>query len=236
MAAHGSSDLKIASSFRAAAQIPIAAADSGHGNSVSVISSAHLGEPHALPAQKSDQAEFRSGASEARLRALMNTHFDFVWRSLRRLGLPEPDADDGAQEVFLVASRKLSQISPDRERPFLFATAVRIASTRRRSVKRRREEPLLGTDQEERSEPGPERLTELSRARRELQEILDGMDLDQRAPFILFELEELTVPEIASTLGVPIGTVSSRLRVAREHFQASLRRLHAREAFPKARP
>ncbi|MEO7033483.1 MAG: sigma-70 family RNA polymerase sigma factor [Polyangiaceae bacterium] len=124
----------------------------------------------------------------------------------------------------------------DSERQFLFATAVRIASTRRRSVKRRREEPLLGADPEERSEPGPERLTELSRARRELQEILDGMDLDQRAPFILFELEELTVPEIASTLGVPVGTVSSRLRVAREYFQASLRRLHAREAFPKARP
>jgi RNA polymerase sigma-70 factor (ECF subfamily) len=201
-----------------------------------VISSAHIGEPHALPAQKSDQAEFRSGANEARLRLLMTAHFDFVWRSLRRLGLPGPDADDGAQEVFLVASRKLYQIKLGRERQFLFATAVRVASTRRRGTKRRREEPLQSADEEERSEPGPERLTEMSRARRELQDILDGMDLDQRAPFILFELEELTVPEIASTLGIPIGTVSSRLRAAREHFQASLRRLHARDAFPKTRP
>jgi RNA polymerase sigma-70 factor, ECF subfamily len=189
-----------------------------------------------LPAQKSDQAEFRSSANEARLRLLMTTHFDFVWRSLRRLGLPEPDADDGAQEVFLVASRKLSQINLGRERQFLFATAVRVASTRRRGTKRRREEPLQNADEEEHSEPGPERLTEMSRARRELQDILDGMDLDQRAPFILFELEELTVPEIASTLGIPIGTVSSRLRAAREHFQASLRRLHAREAFPNTCP
>jgi RNA polymerase sigma-70 factor, ECF subfamily len=189
-----------------------------------------------LPAQKSDQAEVRIGSSEGRLRALMETHFDFVWRSLRRLGLHGPDADDGTQEVFLVASRKLSQIVAGSERKFLFATAVRIASTRRRSLKRRREEPLVALDDQERSEPGPERLTELSRARRELQEILDGMALDQRAPFILFELEELTVPEIASTLGVPIGTVSSRLRAARDYFQASLRRLHARDAFPKARP
>ena len=188
-----------------------------------------------MPAQKSDQAEVRTGASEARLRGLMEAHFDFVWRSLRRLGLLGADADDGAQEVFLVASRKLSEIIAGSEKQFLFATAVRVASTRRRSLKRRREEPLLVADDQERSEPGPERLTELSRARRDLQEILDGMALDQRAPFILFELEELTVPEIASTLGVPVGTVSSRLRAARDHFQASLRRLHARDAFPKAR-
>jgi RNA polymerase sigma-70 factor (ECF subfamily) len=200
------------------------------------ISAVHFGEPFALPAQKSRLVEDRVGASEARLRLLMAAHFDFVWRSLRRLGLQGPDADDGAQEVFLVASRKLSQIEAGRERNFLFSTAVRVASTRRRSVKRRREEPLLNLDDQERSEPGPERLTEMSRARRELQEILDGMVWEQRLPFILFELEEQTVPEIAGTLGLPIGTVSSRLRAAREHFQASLRRLHARDAFPKARP
>jgi len=201
-----------------------------------VFSAVHFGEPFALPAQKSDPIEVRGGASEARLRLLMAAHFDFVWRSLRRLGLQSPEADDGAQEVFLVASRKLSQIEAGHERSFLFSTALRVASTRRRSAKRRREEPLHDLDDEERSEPGPERLTEMSRARRELQEILDGMAWEQRAPFILFELEEQTVPEIASTLGVPIGTVSSRLRAAREHFQASLRRLHARDAFPKARP
>ena len=189
-----------------------------------------------MPAQKSDPAEFRSGASEARLRQLMDTHFAFVWRSLRRLGLLGADADDGTQEVFLVASRNLQRIMLGSEKKFLFATAVRVASTRRRSVKRRREEPLLAFDEHERSEPGPERLTEMSRARKDLQEILDGMNLEQRAPFILFELEELTVPEIASTLGIPIGTASSRLRAAREYFQAALRRLHARDAFPKGRP
>jgi len=153
----------------------------------------------------------------------------FIWRLAGR-------DDDGAQEVFLVASRKLAQINTGSERQFLFATAVRVASTRRRSLKRRREEPLLGLDEQPRSEPGPEQLTEFSRARGELQEILNSMDLEQRGPFILFELEELTVPEIASALGVPIGTVSSRLRAAREHFRASLRRLHAKDAFSKVRP
>ena len=202
----------------------------------STVSTVHFGEPFAVPAHKSQPVAVRGPASEARLRQLMATHFDFVWRSLRRLGLGDPDADDGAQEVFLVASRKLSQISPDHERQFLFATAVRVASTRRRSVKRRREEPLATIDDRERSEPGPERLTELARARSELQDILDGMDLEQRACFVLFELEELTVPEIASLVGVPLGTVSSRLRAARGYFQSALRRVHAREAFSRGRP
>src|SRR5438552_2214196 len=95
----------------------------------------HFGEPFALPAHKSDDLRSRIGESEARLRLLMAAHFDFVWRSLRRLGLLDAEADDGAQEVFLVASRKLAQINTGSERQFLFATAVRVASTRRRSLK-----------------------------------------------------------------------------------------------------
>ena len=166
----------------------------------------------------------------------MAGHFDFVWRSLRRLGLSGPDADDGAQEVFLVASRKLSAIVLESEKRFLFATALRVASTRRRGLKRRREEPRswLGDEQEperERSEPGPERLAELSQAREELSQILEAMKVEQRAVFILYELEELTVPEIANLLDLPLGTVSSRLRGARERFDAALRQLRAREQF-----
>ncbi len=188
-----------------------------------------------MPAQELNTVEARRG--QARLVSLMEAHFDFVWRSLRRLGLSDPDADDGAQEVFLVASRKLAQIVLGSERQFLFATAVRIASTRRRSLKRRREEPLTTVEeQEERSAPGPDRLTEMSRARQDLQEILDGMSFEQRSAFISFELEEMTVPEIASALGVPPGTVSSRLRAAREHFQTAIQRLQAQRAFAKVRP
>ena len=177
-------------------------------------------------------------SAELRIRALMTAHFDFVWRSLRRLGLSADDADDGAQEVFVVASRKLSLIAPQSERRFLFATALRVASTRRRGLKRRREEPhpWLGEEEplaeRERSDPGPERLAELARARRDLNEILAAMKLEQRAVFVLYELEELTVPEIADLLDLPAGTVSSRLRVAREEFDLSLRRLRAREQFP----
>jgi RNA polymerase sigma-70 factor (ECF subfamily) len=168
----------------------------------------------------------------------MTAHFEFVWRSLRRLGLSQADADDGAQEVFVVASRKLSMIAPATEKRFLFATALRVASTSRRGLRRRREEPRawLGEEGPESDvdlrEPGPERLVELSHARRDLHEILRAMKLEQRAVFVLYELEEMTVPEIANVLDLPLGTVSSRLRLAREEFDLSLRRLRARAQFP----
>jgi len=79
-------------------------------------------------------------------------------------------------------------------------------------------------------------LAEIAHARRGLNQILDGMKLEQRAVFVLYELEEMTVPEIANLLELPTGTVSSRLRVAREEFELSLRRLRAREQFSGAKP
>jgi RNA polymerase sigma-70 factor (ECF subfamily) len=175
----------------------------------------------------------RASSAEQRLTLLMQAHFDFVWRSLRRLGLNAADAGDACQEVFLVASRRLDSIVAGSERSFLFGSALKIASTRRRSLKRRPE--LAQAEVEERDEPsapGPERLTELSRARQLLQAVLDDMTLELKAPFVLFELEELSVPQIAELLRLPIGTVSSRLRSARLEFQAAVRRLQARDAFP----
>ncbi|MES1182574.1 MAG: sigma-70 family RNA polymerase sigma factor [Myxococcales bacterium] len=174
----------------------------------------------------------RASSAEQRLTLLMQAHFDFVWRSLRRLGLSPADADDASQEVFLVASRKLDSIAAGSERSFLFGSALKVASTRRRSLKRRPE--LAQAEVEERDEqsaPGPERLTELSRARQLLQAVLDDMPLELKAPFVLFELEELSVPQIAELLQLPVGTVSSRLRNARLDFQAAVRRLQARDAF-----
>lgn len=162
----------------------------------------------------------------------MEQQYDFVWRSLRRLGLDSADADDGTQEVFLVASRKLSSIEPGCERRYLFVSALKVASTRRRSLRRRKESSLSELDDDgfaaPAREPGPERQAELAEARQQLELILDTMDLDQRAVFILYELEELTAPEIAAMLSVPLGTVSTRLRAARQKFEAATRRFQAR--------
>lgn len=173
---------------------------------------------------------------EARVRALVAGNFDFIWRSLRRLGASPADADDATQEVFVVAARKLEQITPGKERAFLFGTAVRIAATQRRTANRRREQPDAGLAEHHDAAPGPEQIVEQRRARALLDEVLEDIDMDARTVFILFELEELASAEIAELIGVPVGTVASRLRRAREAFHAAVKRLHARQAFKGESP
>jgi RNA polymerase sigma-70 factor (ECF subfamily) len=159
---------------------------------------------------------------EARMRGMVEQHFDFIWRTLRRLGVGEADADDATQEVFLVASRKLDEVAVTKERSFLFGTALRVASTHRRTSSRRRESPGGSLDDRTAQGLGPDDMTERHRARRLLDEVLNELDLDVRGVFVLFELEELTAPQIAELLGIPVGTVASRLRRAREVFRAAL--------------
>jgi len=166
-----------------------------------------------------------SSTPEVRLRQLFDTQFDFVWRSLRRLGVPELLADDATQEVFLVASRRLADIEIGRERSFLFATALRIASTTRRGIARRGDHDDQAVDLLVDQTPGPDELADRQRARAVLDRILETMDLELRAVFVLYELEEMTMAEIAVTLELPPGTVASRLRRAREAFQATVSRL-----------
>ncbi len=173
----------------------------------------------------------RSPAADARLRGLVDTHFDFVWRSLRRLGVPETDVDDCAQQVFWVAARRLGDIERASERAFLFSTAMRVASDARRSRTRRRE--VKDDDALDLHDPGPdpEQVVGLRRARAVLDEVLDALPMELRAPFVLFELEELPAADIAALLELPVGTVASRLRRAREEFRAIVARRHARDAF-----
>jgi RNA polymerase sigma-70 factor (ECF subfamily) len=162
---------------------------------------------------------------------MVSAHYDFVWRSLRRLGVPEVDVDDCAQQVFWVAARKLADVQEASERAFLFSTAMRVASDARRSRTRRRE--VQEDDAAEAFDPGPdpEQIADRQRARAVLDQVLDALPMDLRAPFVLFELEELPTAEIASMLGVPAGTVASRLRRAREEFQSIVARLKARDDF-----
>lgn len=167
----------------------------------------------------------RSADAEQRVRQVMHEHHDFVWRSLRRLGVRHADTDDATQEVFLIFAKRLEEVTAELTRAFLFGTATRVASNRRRGSRRAPEEPVSSLEQL--SAPGldPEELSALALARVQLQEILDVMSLEQRAVFVLCELEELTAPAAAELLAVPVGTVSSRLRGAREVFQSAVHRL-----------
>ncbi|MDF2695948.1 MAG: polymerase sigma factor RpoE [Labilithrix sp.] len=150
---------------------------------------------------------------------LIRDHHAFVWRSAQRLGAPAADIEDVVQEVFIIASNKLETIR--HERGFLFQTCVYAVGHVRRRVQRRFE---VVDDERVQAEvdarPTPEQSLEGAQARAVLQTILDTMPDELRAVFVLFELERLTVPEISEMIGVPQGTVSSRLRRAREIFMS----------------
>jgi RNA polymerase sigma-70 factor (ECF subfamily) len=161
------------------------------------------------------------------LEQLFHAHFSYVWRMLRRLGLNADDADDAAQRVFIIASRRVHDFKPGRERAFLYSIAWRIADKQRRSEARRREEPIEYAELAA-NEPEMEELLDRNRTRELLDSLLSTMPLDLRVVFVLYEIDGLTSPEIAEVVGVPVGTVASRLRRAREDFNARLARLEAR--------
>ena len=178
-------------------------------------------EPSADAPSKLDRTE--------QLRALVRTHFADVWRFLRRLGFERDVADDAAQDLFFVAVRRMDAITPGHERAFLFGAALRIAAR----LKRRgaREMPMERVRDEDEPDvlaaPLDERLDE-ERARQLLYRVLSELDERFRVVFVLYELEGMTMQEIAELLDVPPGTVASRLRTAREDFQARLARHRAR--------
>ncbi len=160
-------------------------------------------------------------------RELYLGNVDFVWRSLRRLGVPEPDVADSAQEVFLVAFRRMDQFEGRaRWTTWLYRICFRVASERRRRAHVRREIPCEQAALELLLPPTRDGHAGLE----VLDALLDAMDLEQRAVFTLFELEGFTGPEIAELLDVPLPTVYSRLRLARADFAARARRIRARGA------
>ncbi len=166
-------------------------------------------------------------ATSARLKDMFDQHYDLVWRSLRRFGVRTHDVDDAAQEVFIVAARRLADIEDGKERAFLFSTAYRVAADARRARARR---PAASDDAlADITDPHPaaDVLFDRLRARELLDQVLDGMSDEQRAVFVLFELEGMTMAAIAEDLDLPGGTVASRLRRAREHYQRQVDRLRA---------
>jgi RNA polymerase sigma-70 factor (ECF subfamily) len=157
-------------------------------------------------------------SADSRMRALVDAHYEFVWRSLRRFGIRDGEVDDAVQKVFWVACRKLPSIKDGSERAFLFQTALRVAADVRRAERRNREVVGAEADDVLDPRPGPEDLIDRHRARLLLDRVLDDMALEQRAVFVLFEVEQMTLVEIAALLGIPRGTVASRLRKARSEF------------------
>lgn len=166
-----------------------------------------------------------------RLAAVYRSHAPYVWRVLRHIGVADRDLDDAVQETFLVVHRRLDEFEGRASlRTWLYAVAVRVASTQRRTAQRevaRRETAGAGVHASTTIDPE----AELGRA--EAADILDALlselDIAKRTVFVLAEIEGVKVPEISRILGVNVHTVHSRLRLAREAFDAALRRVQARE-------
>jgi RNA polymerase sigma-70 factor (ECF subfamily) len=171
-------------------------------------------------------------ASRLDIHSIHEEHADFVWRTLQRMGVRQADVEDQMQEVFVVVHNRLQSFdASSRMTTWLFGICIRVAAAYRRRAHRRREEVVADVpEQEPPGEGGPEDAAMVRQARARLLAILDLMDLEKRAVFVMFELDEMSCEAIAELLDVPVGTVYSRLNAARKDFQAALKRFTAREA------
>lgn len=160
-------------------------------------------------------------------------HFEFVWRTLRRLGVPVADLPDVAQDVFLVVHRRLADFEERAKvTTWLFRIAARAARDRRRRAHVRREVVAEDDSLLEAVDPTADPSVALERADDHalLELALSALDQEQREVFTAFELEGMPGHAIAAALEIPLGTVYSRLRLGRERFRQGITRAVARRS------
>jgi RNA polymerase sigma-70 factor, ECF subfamily len=164
------------------------------------------------------------------LEEIYEKHVDFVWRTLRRLGVPHGDLGDAVQSVFLTVHRSLPKFEGRSSiTTWLFTVCRSVARERRNSLHLRHEvfdQIVLDAEVDLRADVAAfvERREQVDL----LESLLDRLDVDQRNVLVLFELENMTGEEIAEALSVPLGTVYSRLWAARKAFRQALQRHEAR--------
>lgn len=162
--------------------------------------------------------------------ALYDAHLDFVWRSLRRLGVDSSDLEDATQDVFLVVHRRRADFEwRGRIRTWIFGIALRVAKAYRRRSARCKSELTGDGASFACGRTGPEQAVANRQTATQVQEALDGLTEDQRAVLILADLEHMAGSEIATALSIPTNTVYSRLRNARAAFEEGLNRILRRD-------
>jgi RNA polymerase sigma-70 factor, ECF subfamily len=188
------------------------------------ISLAPIGSQPSVPSVSSPALTFS---------AVYEEHFEFVWRSLRRLGISSLRMDDAVQDVFLVVHRKLAAFERRSSvKTWLFGIVLRVAHDHHRSRKRKEKgvhdevsrDPDSLVDE---ATPGPLERAEQADALRLLDELLADFSKEKREVFLLAELEQMTAPEIGEALGIQLTKVYSRLRSARIEFEQALQRRRA---------
>lgn len=180
-----------------------------------------------LGGEGSSQAAAGPAALDAR--EVYQTSARFVWRTLRRLGVPLCDVDDAVQEVFLVVHRRRHDFEGRAAiETWLFAVARNVAMRFRERARRTTEaldESIVD------GKKRPDHSAEEGEAVSALYALLEELDEEKRTVFILAELEQWSAPEISTAVGAPVNTVYSRLRAARAAFQEAVQRRKARNAW-----
>jgi RNA polymerase sigma-70 factor, ECF subfamily len=188
---------------------------------VAVTKLAQAGHEHGVaPPSAPASGQDRAGPEELGL--IYEAHFGFVWRTLGYLGLEGAAREDAAQDVFLVAHRRL----PDFEhraslQTWLYAVTRNVVRNHRRGVRRRGPEEPVPVELVS-SEPGPEESCQRNEAFDFVRAFLSSLDEAKREVFLLCELEQLPAADVAELLGTNPNTVSSRLRLARAAFQKAV--------------
>jgi RNA polymerase sigma-70 factor (ECF subfamily) len=161
--------------------------------------------------------------------ALFREHAAYVWRALRRLGVADVDAEDACQEVFVTVHRRLSTFEGRSSvRTWIYGICIRVAADYRKRVSVRRE--VSSNHPPDQAVPAQQETAVVVReARALLDRLLDLLDDDKRAAFVLYEIEELPLREVAEALGCPLQTAFSRLQAARREIEDALARLRAKE-------
>lgn len=178
-------------------------------------------EPRTLGAE----SENGSAAPVPSFQQLCSQYFDFVWKCARAFGSRPDEIDDIVQDVFLVAQRRHADLKEERlARSWIYSITRRVVSAQRR--RRREHDARAGSDVDALTSPeqSPLAHAEHNLEVRVLSALLDGLDEKKREVLVLSEIVGMSGPEIAETIGVPMNTVYSRLRAAREDFDAAARR------------
>lgn len=151
----------------------------------------------------------------------------FVWRVVRRLGVRDTEVEDLVHDVFAAAYRSWPNLDGGRPiRPWLYGVCYRVVLDHQRKHSTTREQPFgRGGDAVALGQRGPAEAAERRQGLTLAQRLIDELELDRRAVFVLHELEELQMPQIAESLGIPLNTAYSRLRLARRDFEQAARAL-----------
>ena len=175
---------------------------------------AHL---HALPSHP------RRLTSDDACLDTFQKELDYVYRTLRRLGISSSEVEDLAQEVFLALRRSWGEYDQERPiRPYLFGIAFRIAAAHQR---KRNREVAFGTVEPGDSGPWPDEALQSKQARAMVLAALERIPLPRRAVLVMHDLDDVPVSEVASVLAIPLFTAYSRLRKARRELEAAVRRV-----------